>query len=216
MEEDFNLQEILGFELSINSWKNKFESKEYITCSRLNNQLFGMPFNNRKNCGCISDFFLLLKSRFSNINKKTIIMSKKFVIKTGKMVSSPFFTQSLTSASSDEDCIKLLSKNPKYINSFEKVPANWEEVVSNFKKGIETEAIESDVEVLTEKKVDKVFNAPTTLDEETTSPNLNLSAKNIKQLRQFANENGIALTKESKPEIIEEINVELASREAVK
>lgn len=117
------VEKALSFEAKKDVWRKDINSYEYNYCSRLNKELFGMPFNGTPKCYCIDDFFQLLKYRYS---KKKIqeIMEKKYFIKEGLIVR-PFGMKPLDRNSSDEDCIKLLKMNPLFIKNFDIYPDDW-------------------------------------------------------------------------------------------
>jgi hypothetical protein len=138
--------EALKFEATKDKWRTNFSSNEFKICDQLNYELFGIHFNRQKKCGCIEDFFLLLKSRLKKLNFKSINMNKLFKLKQGTFIQSFDFQDGISEFSSDADCLKLLKSNPKTIKHFESVPLGWEKMEI-------AEAGETDWKTLSVKKI---------------------------------------------------------------
>lgn len=129
MFEEEEINRILSYEKTILNWRNDYTSKEWNESSKMNNKLFGMPFNRSANCHCVEDFFRMFKYYVKN-DKIKEIMEKKFVLKKGIMLMNHNFQQPITNISSDEDCIKLLRLNKNHAKNFELLPDNWEDIVN--------------------------------------------------------------------------------------
>lgn len=175
----------LQYELTVHEWRRDYNSEEWRFCSALNIELYGKPFNRSINCECIDDFFLLLN--FQNKDKRFKVMSeKKFNLKPGIVIQGQDFPNGVTSASSDQECILLLSKNKKNAKHFEKLPSDWEKIVDSFdpkkalKESEEGEAEEGD-----------------------------LNSLSVAELKEFAEAHGIELTAKKKADIIKEIEAGL-------
>lgn len=175
----------LQYEQTVHEWRRDYNSEEWRFCSALNIELYGKPFNRSINCECIDDFFLLLN--FQNKQKRFKVMSeKKFHLKPGIVIQGQDFPNGVTSASSDQECILLLSKNKKNAKHFEKLPSDWEKIVDSFDP----------------KKASK-----------DSEEGLDLDSMKVEDLKAFAKANGIELTKSKKAEIIEEISSAIQAKE---
>lgn len=180
------IERVLSYEKSINSWRNNFNSIEYIEASAVNKHFFGKHLNQTRNCDCVKDMFNLVKHK---LRKQSIIeiMEKQFVIRKSSLIQSSHFQKPIDHTSSDEDCIKLLKLNPKLINKFEKYPANWEEVV-----------------------LGKQTNKPVKEKAEVTNNEVvNLSEMTLKELKAYAEEKGIVLISNKKADVVKEIEKSL-------
>lgn len=122
------IQRVIQSEKTKNVWRTKFDSIEFKEANLLNQSLFGEKLKPLEGCECLPTFFFKLNVLRSK-NKIFEKMEKKFFIKKGKILMNHSFASPLGFHSSDEDCIKLLKLNEKHINSFEKVPDNWREIV---------------------------------------------------------------------------------------
>lgn len=175
----------LQYEQTVHEWRRDYNSEEWRFCSALNIELYGKPFNRSINCECIDDFFLLLN--FQNKQKRFKVMSeKKFHLKPGIVIQGQDFPNGVTSASSDQECILLLSKNKKNAKHFETLPSDWEEIVDSFDP----------------KKASKD-------SEEGQSEEGDLNSLNVAELKEFAEAHGIELTAKKKADIIKEIEAGL-------
>lgn len=175
----------LQYEQTVHEWRRDYNSEEWRFCSALNIELYGKPFNRSINCECIDDFFLLLN--FQNKQKRFKVMSeKKFHLKPGIVIQGQDFPNGVTSASSDQECILLLSKNKKNAKHFEKLPSDWEEIVYSFDP----------------KKASKD-------SEEGQAEEGDLNSLNVAELKEFAEAHGIELTAKKKADIIKEIEAGL-------
>lgn len=175
----------LQYEQTVHEWRRDSNSEEWRFCSALNIELYGKPFNRSINCECIDDFFLLLN--FQNKQKRFKVMSeKKFHLKPGIVIQGQDFPNGVTSASSDQECILLLSKNKKNAKHFEKLPSDWEEIVYSFDP----------------KKASKD-------SEEGQAEEGDLNSLNVAELKEFAEAHGIELTAKKKADIIKEIEAGL-------
>lgn len=175
----------LQYEQTVREWRRDYNSEEWRFCSALNIELYGKPFNRSINCECIDDFFLLLN--FQNKQKRFKVMSeKKFHLKPGIVIQGQDFPNGVTSASSDQECILLLSKNKKNAKHFEKLPSDWEEIVYSFDP----------------KKASKD-------SEEGQAEEGDLNSLNVAELKEFAEAHGIELTAKKKADIIKEIEAGL-------
>lgn len=175
----------LQYELTVHEWRRDYNSEEWRFCSALNIELYGKPFNRSINCECIDDFFLLLN--FQNKQKRFKVMSeKKFHLKPGIVIQGQDFPNGVTSASSDQDCILLLSKNKKNAKHFEKLPSDWEKIVDSFdpKKALKE-------------------------SEEGQAEEGDLNSFSVAELKEFAEAHGIELTAKKKADIIKEIEAGL-------
>lgn len=175
----------LQYEQTVHEWRRDYNSEEWRFCSALNIELYGKPFNRSINCECIDDFFILLN--FQNKQKRFKVMSeKKFHLKPGIVIQGQDFPNGVTSASSDQECILLLSKNKKNAKHFEKLPSDWEEIVDSFDP----------------KKSSKE-------SEEGQAEEGDLNSLNVAELKEFAEAHGIELTAKKKADIIKEIEAGL-------
>lgn len=175
----------LQYEQTVHEWRRDYNSEEWRFCSALNIELYGKPFNRSINCECIDDFFLLLN--FQNKQKRFKVMSeKKFHLKPGIVIQGQDFPNGVTSASSDQECILLLSKNKKNAKQFETLPSDWEEIVDSFDP----------------KKASKE-------SEEGQDEEGDLNSLSVAELKEFAEAHGIELTAKKKADIIKEIEAGL-------
>lgn len=175
----------LQYEQTVQEWRRDYNSEEWRFCSALNIELYGKPFNRSINCECIDDFFLLLN--FQNKQKRFKVMSeKKFHLKPGIVIQGQDFPNGVTSASSDQECILLLSKNKKNAKHFEKLPSDWEKIVDSFDP----------------KKASKE-------SEEGQAEEGDLNSLSVAELKEFAEAHGIELTAKKKADIIKEIEAVL-------
>lgn len=143
VNEEF-IQRVIESQKTKNEWRNKFDSIQFKEANFLNQSLFGEKLKPTEGCECLPTFFFNLNVLRSK-NKIFEKMEKKFFIKKGKIIMNHSFAMPLGFHSSDEDCIKLLKLNEKHINSFEKAPDNWREIVFGTaakKESVKVEAIE--------------------------------------------------------------------------
>ena len=129
--------------LEIKNWTSKKESSEVQLISDVYKQAFKK--NLRISCGtCIIEAYFELKELYEN---KTMLTQKtmgQFELKKNKMIAVHGLNDVITSSNlTDEKAIKLLSKYPSHIESFEKYPDNWTELTSE-KASIETGIDETD------------------------------------------------------------------------
>lgn len=170
----------LQYEQTVQKWRRDYNSEEWRFCSALNIELYGKPFNRSINCECIDDFFLLLN--FQNKQKRFKVMSeKKFHLKPGIVIQGQDFPNGVTSASSDQECILLLSKNKKNAKHFEKLPSDWEKIVDSFDPKKDSEEGEEG----------------------------DFNSLSVPELKEFAESHGIELTAKKKADIIKEIEAGL-------
>ncbi len=121
---------VRSFRANVNEWKNNFDSVEYKEASKLNQKLFGIPLNKRKNCDCVNDL-LSYVSRMNNdkIKLKQQQMESKFKLKKGKLIMLHGLGIEISEANlTDAKAISLLKKYPGHISTFESFPENWEEL----------------------------------------------------------------------------------------
>lgn len=126
------IDKVLSYQKTLKMWRNNHTSTEWIESNALNRKLFGDSFSKSHNCGCVEDFFILLRLKREKVLKFGF-MEKKFIIKKGKTIMS-FDLGLINEHSTDEQCIELIRRNPSQISKFEKVPENWEEIVFAEKK----------------------------------------------------------------------------------
>lgn len=108
-------------------WRTNRGSKEWINANTLYKFLFGVNLGSPK-CECLEDLFEFIKSK--NINSKIKNkMEKQFILIPGKVLQTSKFGV-ITSNSSDEQCIKLLTAYPSLSKHFKTLPKDWEEVCS--------------------------------------------------------------------------------------
>lgn len=106
-------------------WRTNRGSKEWIDANTLYKFLFGVNLGSPK-CECLEDLFQFIKSK--NINSKIKNkMEKQFILIPGKVLQTSIFGV-ITSNSSDEQCIKLLTAYPALSKHFKTLPKDWEEV----------------------------------------------------------------------------------------
>ena len=106
---------------------------------------------------------------------------KKFHLKPGIVIQGQDFPNGVTSASSDQECILLLSKNKKNEKHFEKLPSDWENIVDSFDPKKDSEEGEE----------------------------VGLNSLSVPELKEFAELHGIELTAKKKADIIKEIEAGL-------
>jgi hypothetical protein len=120
------IERVKKTEKTISTWRNNHLSKEWKEANEVNIFLAGIPLNRQRGCQCIEDLFFLIKR--SNINQVIKIeMSRKFVLKPGKVVMLHGCTP-ITDKASDEQLIKLLKLSPAHLVNFVSYPENWEEI----------------------------------------------------------------------------------------
>jgi uncharacterized protein YifE (UPF0438 family) len=126
------IDRVLSYQKTLKTWRNNHTSTEWIESNSLNRKLFGDSFSKSHNCGCVEDFFILLRLKREKILKFGF-MEKKFILKKGKTIMS-FDLGLINEHSTDEQYIELIRRNPSQISKFEKFPENWEEIVFAEKK----------------------------------------------------------------------------------
>ncbi|MEY4571070.1 MAG: hypothetical protein RLZ10_263 [Bacteroidota bacterium] len=168
-------------------WRHKASSDEFKFCNQLSQEIFGDILKIGK-CECVEIFFFKLNHQLKNEQIKEI-MEKNFFVKQGKLIR-PFGMRAIGTNSSDEDCIRLLKANPKYITSFEKYPSNWEEIV-NGKTSTTVETPANEVE-------------NTSVDEVPTKELIEMSNS---ELKAYAKSIGCELLTNSKAKMLAEIEI---------
>ena len=123
---------VKSYEATKQTWRKKYDSKEFKEANSLNQELFGERLERKPGCECVEIFFFNLNHQYKTKEKIKIMSNKKFILKPGKVVMNYHFPEPLTNSNSDEDFIKLLSVNPKVISLFEKYPDNWEKLAKDF------------------------------------------------------------------------------------
>ena len=109
------INEVRANEITMAKWRNDFNSDEYLKAQKLNKIIGGSPFSKQKQCVCVPNFYQLLKYKYP-LNSE--IMSKseqKFLLKKGKVITT--MSGTFTCESNDEQLIKLLKINKKFLQS---------------------------------------------------------------------------------------------------
>jgi hypothetical protein len=148
---------VKSFKANVNEWKNNFDSVEYKEASKVNQKLFGIPLNKRKNCDCVNDL-LSYVSRMDNekIKLKQEQMESKFKLKKGKLIMLHGLDIEISESNlTDAKAISLLKKYPGHITTFESFPDNWEELTLDDSPVIVEDTIEPAEEIAVEKKAPK-------------------------------------------------------------
>jgi len=142
------IKEVLSLESTKMKWRNNHSSVEFKKASSLSFAIMGQHLNKMKNCGCLEDLFIMLKSLSKDkINLKQEQMESKFKFKEGTLITvggTHYANANLT----DEKAIHILKQFPSHIASFTTHPDNWKELcaVEVKTKKVVKEVIEEAVE----------------------------------------------------------------------
>ena len=121
------LEQVLVSEGTKSTWRNDYNSIEWLNANKLNRHFFGMNLNQSKGCQCIEDLFIYAKHQ----QTKKIIMNQ-FKLRKGTVVTS-FLHPTITEHSTDAEFIVALKASPATIKFFTEYPENWQEIVSGKK-----------------------------------------------------------------------------------
>lgn len=180
------IQRVKESESKKSIWRKNYDSKEFKEASALNLLLFGERLEQKPGCECVEIFFFNLKRKFKQTNLKEI-MNKEFKIKEGKIIQNHSFATPVSSASSDEDCIKLLRINKNYSKFFSKLPSDWEKIIDGKKESVE-KVVEVVNEMISDSNEDEFF-----------------EEMNVSELKEYAKQNSIEIESKKKADIISEI-----------
>ena len=130
MELQERIQKVLSYEKTKSKWRGNHNSIEFVEASKLNNDLFGMPLNRTKKCKCIEDLFYMIArmstEKLNQIKSKTMA---QFELKKDKLIMLHGMSQQISNKNlTDDIAISILTKYPSHIKTFDKFPANWEEL----------------------------------------------------------------------------------------
>ena len=128
MELKDKIKLLLSFEGSKNNWKNVHDSKEWILANEVASVVMKQGLNKTKNCGCLTDLFIMLKSLTEEkIKLKQLQMENEFELKPGILLfvaGTHYSNANIT----DEKSIEILTKFPKKIDAFIRYPKNWKDL----------------------------------------------------------------------------------------
>jgi hypothetical protein len=128
MELKDQIKKVLSFEETKNNWKNDHNSQEWNLANDVAAVIMGQGLNRRKNCGCLTDLFIMLKSiSESKIKLKQLQMENEFELKPGILLfvaGTHYSNANLT----DEKSIEILTKFPVKIKDFIRYPKNWKDL----------------------------------------------------------------------------------------
>ena len=163
MELKDKILKILSLEGSKSQWRNNHGSHQWILANEVALIVMGERLNKAKNCGCLNDLFIMLKSLSTEkIKLKTIHMNNKFKLRETALIfiaGSHYSSKNIT----DEKSIEILTKFPAKIADFISYPENWEELTAKEVSAIVEEKVieeeeafilfDSDLEDLDEKEL---------------------------------------------------------------
>lgn len=134
LKEQINL--VLSYESSKQSWRHDYGSNEWRAASRLNEMLFGMPLNRSKNCQCIEDLYFMIKHNYNSeiINQKQYIMDNQneFKLKDGVVLQSHGHDVYTNANLTDEKAVAVLASNPKCAKFFAQLPKGWKKRAEDY------------------------------------------------------------------------------------
>ena len=124
---------VLSYEGSKAQWRNNHGSKEWRSANKVASVVMQQGLLRSKNCGCLEDLFIMLKSLNNNkINQKQQQMENQFKLAEGKMIhlDGTFYTNSNLT---DEKAIEIIKRFPSHSKTFSEKPSDWEDVVAGKK-----------------------------------------------------------------------------------
>jgi len=121
------LEQVLASESKKATWRNDYNSIEWLNANKLNKHFFGINLNQSKGCQCIEDLFFYAKRQTTKNN-----IMNQFKLKKGCVITS-FLHPTITEHSTDAEFINALKVSPATIKFFTEFPENWQEVVSGKK-----------------------------------------------------------------------------------
>ena len=109
-------------------WRNVHTSKEWILANQVASVVMSEPLNRSRNCGCLDDLFIMLKTiSKTKIELKMEQSNNKFKLKPGILLfldGTHYSNANIT----DKKSIEILQRFPVKINSFETYPNDWEKL----------------------------------------------------------------------------------------
>jgi len=128
MELKDQIKLLLSFKPTKQIWKNDHNSQEWKLANDVASVIMKQGLNRTKNCGCLTDLFIMLESLSeSKIKLKQLQMENEFELKPGILLfinGTHYSNANIT----DVISIEILTKFPIKIKDFVRYPKNWKDL----------------------------------------------------------------------------------------